>query len=85
MTWEWEWFNGESYFLCLFVVVSPAIATSEVKDVREVLDFYNQFDDPIEAFRENQRRLQVMQRNFLPLLKNKDRVQSYSEAIFTDL
>ena len=56
-----------------------------MKDVREVLDFYNQFDDPIEAFRENQRRLQVMQRNFLPLLKNKDRVQSYSEAIFTDL
>ncbi len=28
-------------------------------DVREVLDFYNQFDDPIEAFRENQRKLQV--------------------------
>lgn len=27
--------------------------------MREVLDFYNQFDDPIEAFRENQRKLQV--------------------------
>lgn len=37
----------------------PAIATSEVQDVREVMDFYNRFDDPIEAFRENQRKLQV--------------------------
>lgn len=31
----------------------------DVQDVREVLDFYNQFDDPIEAFRENQRKLQA--------------------------
>ena len=28
-------------------------------DVREVLQYYKQFDDPIEAFRENQRKLQV--------------------------
>ena len=27
-------------------------------DVRDVLEFYRQFDDPIEAFRENQRKLQ---------------------------
>ena len=27
-------------------------------DVREVLAYYKQFDDPIEAFRENQRKLQ---------------------------
>ena len=40
-------------------VSCAAIATSDVQDVREVLDFYNQFDDPIEAFRENQRKLQV--------------------------
>lgn len=45
----------------IFVIFlsKTAIATSEVHDVREVLDFYNQFDDPIEAFRENQRKLQV--------------------------
>ena len=40
-----------------------AIATSEVEDVRTVIDYYNQFDDPIEAFRENQRKLQVFNFN----------------------
>jgi import inner membrane translocase subunit TIM50 len=30
-----------------------------VDDVREVLAYYRQFEDPIEAFRENQRKLQV--------------------------
>lgn len=28
-------------------------------DVREVIQYYNKFEDPIEAFRENQRRLQA--------------------------
>ena len=36
-----------------------AIKQSDVDDVREVLRYYKQFDDPIEAFRENQRKLQV--------------------------
>ena len=27
------------------------VATSDVDDVREVLSYYRQFDDPIEAFR----------------------------------
>ena len=31
-------------------------------DVREVMDHYRQFDDPLEAFRESQRRLQVSDR-----------------------
>ena len=35
-----------------------AIRESDVDDVREVLHYYKQFDDPIEAFRENQRKLQ---------------------------
>ncbi len=30
-----------------------------MEDVREVLEYYRQFEDPIEAFRENQRRLQA--------------------------
>uniref|UniRef100_A0A131YWD7 Mitochondrial import inner membrane translocase subunit TIM50 n=1 Tax=Rhipicephalus appendiculatus TaxID=34631 RepID=A0A131YWD7_RHIAP len=34
------------------------IATSEVEDVRTVLDYYSQFDNPLEAFKENQRKLQ---------------------------
>ncbi|KAH9509089.1 Mitochondrial import inner membrane translocase subunit TIM50 [Bulinus truncatus] len=34
------------------------IAASGVDDVRPVLDYYNKFDDPLAAFRENQRKLQ---------------------------
>ncbi|CAH2269394.1 jg16420 [Pararge aegeria aegeria] len=33
------------------------IAMSNVKDVRDVLRYYSQYDDPIAAFRDNQRRL----------------------------
>ncbi|XP_049791052.1 mitochondrial import inner membrane translocase subunit TIM50-C-like [Schistocerca nitens] len=33
------------------------IALAKVEDVRDVLDYYHQFDDPIEAFKENQRKL----------------------------
>ena len=39
---------------------SLAIKQSDVDDVREVLRYYKQYDDPIEAFRENKRKLQVM-------------------------
>lgn len=34
------------------------IKDSDVDDVRDVLQYYRQFDDPIEAFRENQRKLE---------------------------
>jgi len=34
------------------------IKDSDVDDVREVLQYYRQFEDPIEAFRENQRKLE---------------------------
>lgn len=37
------------------------IAVSEVEDVRTVLEFYQQYDDPLEAFRVNQARLQKEQ------------------------
>lgn len=36
-----------------------AIAVSDVDDVRPVLEHYSQFDDPIEAFKEKQRQVQV--------------------------
>jgi len=42
------------------VVVLAAIALNEVDDVRPVLEFYSQFDDPIAAFRDKQRQLQVI-------------------------
>ncbi|KAH8244682.1 hypothetical protein KR032_004728 [Drosophila birchii] len=34
------------------------VAEHQVTDVREVLHYYNQFEDPLEQFKENQRRLQ---------------------------
>ena len=40
------------------LLIASAIRSSEVDDVREVLHYYKQFEDPIEAFRENQRKLQ---------------------------
>jgi len=36
-----------------------AIALSNVEDVRTVLEHYSQFDDPVAAFKEKQRILQV--------------------------
>ncbi|PNF36957.1 Mitochondrial import inner membrane translocase subunit TIM50-C [Cryptotermes secundus] len=33
------------------------IAAEKVEDVRDVLDYYQQFSNPVEAFRENQRKL----------------------------
>nr|KAG5699752.1 hypothetical protein BaRGS_014168 [Batillaria attramentaria] len=37
------------------------IAASDVEDVRTVLQYYSQFDDPLAVFRENQRKLQEEQ------------------------
>ena len=37
----------------------PAIAASGVEDVRPVLEHYGQFDDPLEAFKQNQLKLKV--------------------------
>lgn len=39
----------------------PALAHSKVDDVRSVLEYYMQFDDPMAKFRENQLILQVNQ------------------------
>jgi len=36
-----------------------AIFSNNVKDVREILNDYKQYDDPIKVFRENQRILKV--------------------------
>lgn len=35
-----------------------AIKDSDTNDVRDVMEYYQQFEDPIEAFRENQRKLE---------------------------
>ena len=45
--------------LMMMSLCAAAIAMSDVEDVRTVLEYYSQFDDPIAAFKENQRKLQV--------------------------
>lgn len=42
------------YHLAAFL---KTIAVTNVEDVREVLNYYRQFDDPLQAFRENQQKL----------------------------
>lgn len=37
--------------------IFAAIAENDIEDVREVLKYYRQYDDPLEAFREKQKQL----------------------------
>ncbi|XP_070182115.1 mitochondrial import inner membrane translocase subunit TIM50-like isoform X1 [Littorina saxatilis] len=52
------------------------IATSEVEDVRSVLEYYGQFDDPIATFKENQRKLQESQERLATELKQQKEKKS---------
>lgn len=40
--------------LIFYRYLSSAIVTADVDDVREVMTYYKQFEDPIGKFRENQ-------------------------------
>ncbi|PIK54748.1 putative mitochondrial import inner membrane translocase subunit TIM50 [Apostichopus japonicus] len=57
---KWEG-NDDDRSLFDLAAFLRTIATSEVEDVRSVLDFYKQHDDPLEAFKENQARLHAEQ------------------------
>ncbi|XP_059622991.1 mitochondrial import inner membrane translocase subunit TIM50-C [Phlebotomus argentipes] len=48
--------NDDDATLFDLVAFLQTIAVSEVDDVREVLQYYRQFDNPLEQFRENQRK-----------------------------
>merc|ERR1719430_688802 len=54
---KWDGDNSDRQLIGLTQLLQ-AIKQSDVDDVREVLRYYKQYDDPIEAFRENQRKLQ---------------------------
>lgn len=43
--------------LIIFILLILAIVTADVDDVREVMMYYKQFENPIDQFRENQRKL----------------------------
>lgn len=54
---KWEG-NDDDRTLVDLAVFLRTIATSNVEDVRTVLEYYSEFDDPLEAFKENQRKLE---------------------------
>lgn len=51
---RWDGDIGDQTLIDLGIMLRT-IAESEVSDVREVLDYYRTFDDPLGAFKENQR------------------------------
>lgn len=55
---RWTGNNDDTTLLDL-VAFLKTVATSDIKDVREVLDYYRQFDNPLAQFRENQRKLAI--------------------------
>eukprot|EP00088_Acartia_fossae_P033603 TRINITY_DN3440_c0_g1_i1.p1 TRINITY_DN3440_c0_g1~~TRINITY_DN3440_c0_g1_i1.p1 ORF type:complete len:423 (-),score=87.63 TRINITY_DN3440_c0_g1_i1:34-1302(-) len=54
---KWQGDNSDRTLIGLAQFLHE-IKDSEIDDVRDVLTYYKQFDDPIEAFRENQRKLE---------------------------
>lgn len=59
------------------------IAQNDVDDVREVLHYYRQFEDPINQFRENQRKLaeQMQEAERIEQAKTKPMVKQWSRSI----
>lgn len=53
---HWVLMQRGIYYINALLSFLTAIAESEVGDVREVIDYYRTFDDPLAAFRENQRK-----------------------------
>lgn len=53
--------NDDDTTLYDLVSFLKTIATSDVENVREVLEYYKQFDNPLAQFRENQRKLLELQ------------------------
>lgn len=45
-----EFFNN-----FVFILLLAAVSSADVDDVRDVLQYYRQFDNPLDKFKENQR------------------------------
>jgi len=54
---KWTGDNSDRSLISLAQFLEE-VKNSDVEDVREVLSYYRQFEDPIEAFRDNQRKLE---------------------------
>lgn len=57
---RWTGEDGDQQLIQLAEFLS-IVSASDVSDVREVLSYYKQFDNPLEVFKENQRKLLEMQ------------------------
>lgn len=57
---RWNGEDGDQQLIQLAEFLN-IVSASEVSDVREVLSYYKQFDNPLEVFKENQRKLLEMQ------------------------
>jgi import inner membrane translocase subunit TIM50 len=69
---KWKGEDGDRTLIDLAIFLRT-IATSNVEDVRLVLEHYGQFDDPLEAFKENQRRLEEEQSRLPEKLSGEDK------------
>ena len=69
-------FWNRKFKLSIFYV--SAIRESDVDDVRDVLSYYKQFDDPIAVFRENQRKLQEETLAYEEKMKKETQTKSFS-------
>lgn len=70
--------NERGFPFCIAV-----IAQNDVDDVRDVLHYYRQFEDPISQFRENQRKLaeQMQEAERIEQAKTKPMVKQWSRGI----
>ncbi|KAH8246437.1 hypothetical protein KR026_011456, partial [Drosophila bipectinata] len=75
--------NDDDCQLLDLVAFLKIIAQNNVDDVREVLHYYRQFDDPVNQFRENQRKLaeQMQEAERLEQAKSKPMVKNWSRGM----
>ncbi|GAB6026924.1 Mitochondrial import inner membrane translocase subunit TIM50 [Chamberlinius hualienensis] len=69
--------DGALFDLAVFL---RTLVSNEVEDVRTVLAFYKEFDDPLYAFKENQRRLEEEEENRLKQQMNNNNSRSYVQS-----
>ncbi|XP_068150982.1 mitochondrial import inner membrane translocase subunit TIM50-C-like [Drosophila tropicalis] len=79
---RWHGNDNDVQLLDLMAFLKTIVLT-DVDDVREVLYYYRQFEDPISQFRENQRKLaeQLLEAERLEQSKSKPLVQKWSRSI----
>ncbi|EDW65442.1 mitochondrial import inner membrane translocase subunit TIM50-C [Drosophila virilis] len=75
--------NGDDAQLYDLIAFLKIIAQNDVDDVREVLHYYRQFEDPISQFRDNQRKLaeQMQEAERIEQSKAKPMVKQWSRNI----